>query len=135
MADLPPDALGEHLCPAARQRIQSRLHQVAQDLLVGHAVEIGEKRNLDSREALQVDSGPDALEASQQLGVIAERQVRMEAIDDVDFGQRLVRARAELVPGMLERKRVGPIVAGLRRANEQNRQLATQTFVASTRML
>ena len=33
--------------------------QLAQHLLVGHAVEIGEERDLDRGEALQVDVGPD----------------------------------------------------------------------------
>ena len=53
--DLPAHALGENLGAAARQRIEPGRHQLAQHLLVGHAVEIGEERDLDGGEALQVD--------------------------------------------------------------------------------
>ena len=55
-ADLPADALGEDLRAAAGQRIEPGVHQLAQHLLVGHAVEIGEERDLDRGEALQVDA-------------------------------------------------------------------------------
>ena len=50
--------------------------QLAQDLLVGPAVQIGEERDLDRREALQVNLGTDPLEAAQQLRVVLERQIR-----------------------------------------------------------
>ena len=80
--------------------------------------------------------GPDALEAAQQLRVVVERQIGMQAVDDVDFGERLVGALAQLVPRLARAtsctRRRSP---GLSRANEQNRQLATQTLVASRRML
>ena len=56
VADLLAHALGEDLRAAARQRIEARVHQLAQHLLVGHAVEIGEERDLDGGEALQVDA-------------------------------------------------------------------------------
>ena len=38
--------------------------------------------------------GPDALEAAQQLRVVVERQIRVQAVDDVDFGRAAGRARA-----------------------------------------
>ena len=96
--DLPAHALGEDLRAAARQRIEPGRHQLAQHLLVGHAVEIGEERDLDGGEALQVDVGTDPLEPAQQLRVVVERQIGMQAVDDVDFGERLVRALPQLVP-------------------------------------
>ena len=111
--DLPAHALGEDLRAAAGQRVEAGRHQLAQHLLVGHAVQIGEERDLDGGEALQVDVGTDPLEAAQQLRVVVERQIGMQAVDDVDFGERLVAARAQLVPGLLERHRVGAGVAGL----------------------
>ena len=121
--DLPADALGEDLGAAARQRIEPGGHQLAQHLLVGHAVEIGEERDLDGGEAFQVDVGPDALEAAQQLRVVVERQIGMQAVDDVDFGERLMRALAQLVPRLFERHRVGAGVAGLQ-ARERAEQAA-----------
>ena len=113
VTDLLAHALGEHLCAAAGQRIEAGGHQLAQHLLVGHPVEIRKERNLDGREALQVNVRADALEAAQQVRVVAERQVGVQAVDDVDFGERLVRAGAELVPGLLERQRVRALVARL----------------------
>ena len=74
--DLPAHALGEDLGAAARQRIEAGVHQLAQHLLVGLAVEIGEERDLDGGEALQVNVRPDPLEAAQQLRVVVERQIR-----------------------------------------------------------
>ena len=55
--DLPAHALGEDLGAAAGQRVEARLLQLAQHLLVGHAVEIGEERNFDRGKALQVNAG------------------------------------------------------------------------------
>ena len=71
MRDLLAHALGEDLGAAAGQRVEPGGHQLAQHLLVGHAVEIGEERDLDGREALQVDVRADPLEAAQQLRVVA----------------------------------------------------------------
>ena len=121
--DLPAHALGEDLRAAAGQRVEPGRHQLAQHLLVGHAVEIGEERDLDRREALQVDVRADALEAAQQLRVVART---------ADPGCRPLttwtsvsgwwRALPQLVPRLLERHRVGAGVAGL-----QPRERAEQT--------
>ena len=123
VADLLPHAIRKYLCPAARQRIEAGLHQLAEHLLVAHAVQVGEERDLDRSEALQVNTGPYALEATQQVRVIAERQIRVQAVDDVDFGERLVGAGAELVPGAFEREGVGALVARLQ-ARERAKQAA-----------
>ena len=126
--DLPAHALREDLGAAAGQRVEPGRHQLAQHLLVGLAVEIGEERDLDRGEALQVDVGPDALEAAEQLRVVVERQVGMQAVDDVDLGERLVGALPQLVPRLLERHRVGAVVAGLQ-AGERAEQAARDADV------
>ena len=113
VTDLLAHPLGEHLGAAARQRIESGLLERDEHLLVGHAVEIREERDLDRREALQMDPGPDPLEAAQQLQIVVERQIRMQAVDDVDFGEGLMGTLPQLVPRLLERHRVRPVVAGL----------------------
>ena len=60
----------------------------------------------------------------------------MEAVDDVDLGERLVGALPQLVPGLLLSDSVyEPGSPGRSRENEQNRHVATQTLVASMRML
>ena len=71
--DLAPDARRENLRAAARQRVQTRGHELAQHLLVGHAVEVGEERDLDGGETFQRDAGADALEAAQHVRVVVER--------------------------------------------------------------
>ena len=127
-ADLPAHALGEDLGAAARQRIEARVHQLAQHLLVGLAVEIREERDLDGGEALQVDVGTDPLEAAQQLRVVVERQVGVQTVDDVDLGERLMGALPQLVPRLLERHRVGAVVARLE-AGERAEQAARDADV------
>ncbi len=77
------------------------VHQLAQHLLVGHAVEIRKERDLDRGEALQMNLGPDALEAAKQLEVVLERQIGMQAVDDVHFGERLIVPRREASPTRL----------------------------------
>src|SRR5687768_17654670 len=54
-------------------------------LFRSHAVQVREERDLDRREALQVDAGTDALEPPQHLRVVVERQIRVQAVDDVDL--------------------------------------------------
>ena len=76
VADLLAHARREDLGAAAGQRIEARGLQLLQHLRVGLAVVIGEERDLDRGEALQVNAGPDLLQAAQQIGVVAERQAR-----------------------------------------------------------
>src|SRR2546430_3211272 len=53
----------------------------------------------------------DPFEAAQQLRVVVPRQVRVEAVHQVNLGQRLMPALTQLVPGLLERHRVRAGVA------------------------
>ena len=126
VTDLPADARREDLGAAAGQRIEAGLAQLDEHLLVGHAVEIGEVRDLDRREALQMDVGPDRLQAAQQILVVVERQLGMQPVDDVDFGERLVRALPQLGEHLLDAHRVRARVARLepRERTEQARRFA-----------
>ena len=96
VTDFAAHALGEYFRSPAWQRREAGVHQLAQHLLVGLPVQVGEERDLDRSEALQMDLGPDSFEAAQQLQVILERQVGMKAVDDVHFRERLI-ARAPAV--------------------------------------
>ena len=91
--------------PAARSR--------AQHLRDRHPELLGEVEDLDGGEGLEVDAGLDALQAREQLGVVVERQPGVQAVDDVDLGDRVagVDARAQLRPRLLVRHRVGARVA------------------------
>ena len=106
VADLPAHALGEDLGAAAGQRVEARGHQLAQHGLVGHAVQVGEEGDLDGREGLEMNVRPDALEAREQVRVVAEGQIGMQSVDDVHLGQRLIGAVPQLVPRLVERHRV-----------------------------
>src|SRR5258708_1777261 len=84
------------------RRIEPGLRELTKTLLVGPAVEIREERDLDGGEALQVDLRTDSLQAAQHIGVVRERQIGMQAVHDVDFGQRLAGTLPQLVPHLLE---------------------------------
>ena len=63
VTDLLAHALGEDLGAAAGQRIEARGLQFLQHLRVGLAVVIGEERDLNRGETLQVNAGPHLLQA------------------------------------------------------------------------
>ena len=128
VANLAADALREHLGPSARQRVEPGLHQFAQHLLVGPAVDVREERDLHRREALEMHVGADALEPPQQLQVVVERQVRVQTVDHVYLGQGLVLPRPQLVPHLLQGQGVGTVVAGLQ-AGERAEQAACDADV------
>src|SRR5207253_10835466 len=98
---------------AARQRVATGLHQLAHHLLVALAVEIREERNLDGGETLQLDVRANLFESAQQLRVVVPRQIGMQPVDEMNFGERLVTPLAQLVPRLLERHRVRAAVARL----------------------
>jgi len=81
-------------------------------LLVALPIEVREVRNLNRREALEVNAGFDGLEAAQQVRVVTERQVGVQPVDDVDFGQWLVGSGTELGVDLLEGHRVRAGVTG-----------------------
>ena len=87
---------------------------------------IGEERDLDRGEALQVNAGPHLLQPAQQIRVVAERQSRVQAVDDVDFGDGLAGALPELVEDLLDRHRVraGHALFQPRERAEQARRFA-----------
>ena len=128
VADLGAHALGEDLGAAAGQGVEPRVHEIPEHLLVGHAVELGEERDLDRGKALQVDLGPDALEAAEHLQVVVPRQIRMQAVDHVHLGQRLVGPLAQLAPGLLQAHRVRAVVTRLQ-PREGAEQAARDTHV------
>jgi hypothetical protein len=70
--------------------------------------------------------GPDGFEAAQQIGVVAERQLRMEPVDDMDFGERFVHALPKLGKDLLERHRMraGIVRTQARKRAEEARGLA-----------
>src|SRR5207248_458025 len=70
-------------------------------------------RDLDRGETFQMDVRPNLFEAAQQIRVVAPRQIGMQTVDDVDFGERLMGALPQLVPRLFERERVRAGIAWL----------------------
>ena len=54
--------------------------------------------------------GADALEPPQQLEVVVERQVRVQAVDHVHLGEGLVLPSPQLVPHLIEGQGIGAVV-------------------------
>jgi hypothetical protein len=75
-----------------------------------------------------MDLRADPLEPAKQLRVVAERQVGMQAVDDVYFRQRLPVALTQLVPRLFERHRVRVGVARLE-TRERTEQAARDADV------
>src|SRR5688500_4516995 len=48
----------------------------------------------------------DLFEAAQQIRVVAERKMRIQSVDDVELGERLIRTLTKLVPRLFQRHRV-----------------------------
>jgi len=128
VADFPAHAFGEDFRPAAGQRIEARLLQLLQDLLVRAAVEIREEGDLDCGEALQMNVGTDAFETAEHVRVVREGQVGVQSVDDVDFGEGLAGAVPELVPRLFQRHRVGAGIAGAQ-ARERAEEAARDAHV------
>src|SRR6185369_7237376 len=72
-----------------------------------------EERNFHGSEALQMNTRTNRLQPAKHVEVVRKRQVGMEAVDDVDFGERLVRALTKLAEDLLERHRIRLRIARL----------------------
>src|SRR5262249_55296210 len=55
---------------------------------------------------------PDPLEPAKHLQVVVERQLRVKAVDHLNFSQRRIGSLAQLVPRLLKRHRVRPRITG-----------------------
>src|SRR5687767_4070667 len=73
-----------------------------------------------------MDAGTYLLESAQQVCVVAEWQLGIQPVDDVQLGERLIGALAQLVPCLFERHRVCLGHAGLqtRERTEETTRLA-----------
>ena len=73
-----------------------------------------------------MDAGADGFQAAQEIQVVAERQIGMQAVDHVNFRERLARALPQLVEHLFERHQVRVGIARLqaRKRAEQARRHA-----------
>ena len=103
IANDPPHAFVEDLCAAARQRIHAGVHQLQQRLANGELAPLRQIGDLHHGERLQMDFRETLLQAAQHLAVPIQRQLRMQAADDVELGDRFAPALARAMPHFFER--------------------------------
>ena len=128
-ADAVPHARGEYLRPAAGQGTEPGVDQLLQRLAVRHAELRGKEMDLDRREGLQMQSRITKADRPQQVGVVAEREVRVQTVDDMDFRHAGPVTLFDPLQGLLRGHGVRAGHAFLQPRKEQNAQLASQTFV------
>src|SRR5689334_11899401 len=101
------NALSKDLGAAARQRVHACFLQLDKRVAKAELGNLGQESDLDHRERLDVHAGKALLEAGDQVQKILERQVGMQAADNVELGHRLGIARSRSLPSFLQRHRVG----------------------------
>ena len=90
-------AVGEDLGAAARHRVEARVTERAQDLLVRAALETGDVVDLGRRVELEMDVRQRLLQHAQQPGVVLEVDVRVLAVDRVDLREAVDRVLGDRV--------------------------------------
>ena len=106
VADDAADALVEDLRAAAGQRIHAGVAQAFQRLANRDFGAPRQVRDLHHRERLQVHLREALLQPAEHLAEPVERQLGMQAADDVEFGDRFAPALAGAMPDLFERHRV-----------------------------
>ena len=101
------DARVEHLGPAAGHGAQARVHEQAQGLVHRFAGKPGQVVDLHAGEGLQVHVRADLADGAEHVHVIGERQVRVDAADDVDLADRLVQPLTDLGADLVQAHLVG----------------------------
>ena len=82
------DAVGENLRAAAGKGIDAGSFQLFQRFANRELGALRQIRDLDHGEAFEMDLRKALLEAGTQIEEILERQIGMQAADDVKFGDR-----------------------------------------------
>ena len=103
IADDMPDAIGENLSSAAGHGIESRLFEFDQYLARRHFADLGEEGDLDHGERLEVYLREAFFQAGDEIDVVLERQVGMQAADDVKLGDGFGVTGAGRGPDFLQR--------------------------------
>ena len=111
VADDGAHARREDLRAAAGHGIDAGIAQLDQRFFDGELGAAGEERDLDHGEGLDVDLGKALLQAADQVEEVFERQVGMQAADDVELGDCFGVAGGRRLPGLFESHGVAGRVA------------------------
>ncbi len=122
VADLPPDALGEDLGATSRTRAEPGRFEPRDNFLDGGPAERGEEVELNHRERLEVDPREARFERDEELLVVLDPELRMEAADDVQLADRLVEVALGDPHRLVHRPR--PAAVAIAERNVERAQLA-----------
>ena len=103
VADLSANPLCKDLRAAPREAVESCITEGQQDLFIGHVILLGVVVNLYGRKPLDVEVWTLVLQRAKQVGVVRERQVGIEPIDDVHFGHKSGPQRPKPAQRLLQR--------------------------------
>ena len=109
LADLPV----KDLRTAAGQRLEAAVNELVEDLVGGQAGDLLEPVDLGGGGGLERDLGQRGLQLAQAARVVAPRQRRVQAVDDVQLGDALGLHLPRQLDGLLDAHRVGLGLAGL----------------------
>ncbi len=103
IADDAAHAIVEDFRAAAGHRIHAGVLQALEHFALADLAALREIADLDHGEGLQVDLRKALLQAAQHLAVPVERQLRMQAAHDVEFGNGFRVTMPGLFPDFLQR--------------------------------
>ncbi len=102
IADDAPHPVAKYLSAAARQGIHARILQPAERLTDRKLAALRQVSDLNHGERLQVYFGEALLQAAKHLAVPIQRQLGMQAADNVEFSHRLAPAFTRAMPDFVQ---------------------------------
>src|ERR1019366_2907037 len=102
-----PDAVGKNLGAATGHGVEPRFFKFDQHLARRHLANLREKGNLDHGERFEVHLRKSLFQARDQINVVLEWQVGVQAADDVKLRDRFGVTGSSGVPDFVQRHGVG----------------------------
>src|ERR1039458_8624212 len=102
-----PDAVGENLGAATGHGVEPRFFEFDQHLAGRHLANLREERDLDHGERLEMHLRESLLQARDQIDIVLEWQVGVQAADNVKLRNRFAVAGSSGVPDFFQRHGVG----------------------------
>ena len=123
IADDAPHSLVEDFRAAARQRIHAGIDQLGKRLANRKLAALRQIGDLHHGERLQVNLGEALLQPAKHVAIPIQRQLRMQAADNMELGDRFAPTLARAMPHFVERPGVSLGILG---ALSEGAQLATR---------
>ena len=101
--------LGKDFGPSPGATVHSRFPESLDGLIDGHLGPAGKEIELNHGEGLEMNLGEALLQAAEQVGVVGEGKIGMEAAHDVKLGHRLAIPHGGVMIGLLQRHGVATL--------------------------